>query len=229
MIRYRILKEQMEGEWAPFGVAYERGEQVVLFVPAWRAPKPLEVRSLEELTEKDYPSQDFSYQWQEIKTTTESVSHPIAFLKKPFSYDLAGEFIRIMKSASQALISLIFGDNWQLVPELELGTEIGNYPIRVRGATVRRSAKRSPSTQKRTMKLASGPLEGAEVEYTSANRLVITLNRSVHEVSRLKFVTETGEELKLKVIQPLDYRGRAIYDLSDVPEFSAFHIVLVEE
>lgn len=66
------------------------------------------------------------------------------------------------------------------------------------------------------------------MERTSADRLVITLNRSVPVGSRLKLITDTGEELRLPVVRPLDRQGRAIYDVSSVAESPAFCPVLVE-
>ena len=63
MIEYRILERQIDGKWTPFGVAYNRGEQTVLFVPVWRKHKML-ARPLADLEEKDFPSQTFPYRWQ---------------------------------------------------------------------------------------------------------------------------------------------------------------------
>ena len=83
MITYRILERQTDGIWTPFGVAYNRGEQAVLFVPAWRAPKTL-ARPLEELGAEDYPSRTFLYRWRETQTASEPVSHPIDLLQRAF-------------------------------------------------------------------------------------------------------------------------------------------------
>jgi len=217
MIKYRILERQTDGTWTPFGVAYDRGGQVVLFVPAWRKHKALEAKSLEVLGEKDYPSQTFNYRWREIQTVTEPVSHPIDLLERAFYPDVIGEFLKIVRSASQKLASLIFGNNWQLVPEYEMGPE------------AEEQVEVTPPSQRLIMKLTSGSLKDAEVERTSDDKLVITLNRPVPEGSHLKFITETGEELKFKVVRPLNRRGRAIYDLSKVStESPAFRLVLVE-
>jgi hypothetical protein len=123
-----------------------------------------------------------------------------------------GELLKVVRWASQ---KLVYGENWQLAPEFELGTEGG--------------AAGSSPLQRCILRLTSGPLEGAEVEYTSADRLVITLNRPVPEGSNLQLITETGEELQLPVLRPLDpVQGRAIYDLNGVSETPAFQLVLVE-
>jgi hypothetical protein len=87
MIKYRILEEQAAGTWTPFGVAYNRGEHTVLFVPAWRAHKRL-ARPLEALGEEDYPSRTFPYRWRAMQTAIEPVSHPIDLLQRAFHPDV---------------------------------------------------------------------------------------------------------------------------------------------
>jgi len=169
MVKYRILERQMDGTWTPFGVAYNRGEQGVLFVPAWRKHKTL-ARPLENLGEEDYPSHTFLYRWREIQTTPGPVSHPIDLLQRAFHPEVVGE----------------------------------------------------------VLKIASGSLEGTEVEFTSADRLVITLNRTVPEGTHLKLLAETGEEINLPVVRPLDRQGRAIYDVSSVLGLPPFRLVIVE-
>lgn len=208
MIKYRILERQMDKTWMPFGVAYNRGEQTVLFVPVWRAHKKL-ARPLEDLGEQDYPSQTFPYRWREIQTATAPVSHPIDLLQMAFYPEVIGELLKIVRGVPRKFASLIFGENWQLVPEYVLEPE-------------------TESSQKCVLKLTSGSLKGAEVERTSADRLVLTLNRPVPQCSHLKLITEPGEELQLPVVRSLDRQGRAIYDLSGVSESPAFRLVLVE-
>lgn len=214
MIKYRILEEQADGTWTPFGVAYNRGEYTVLFVPAWRAHKRL-ARPLEDLGAEDYPSHTFRYRWRELQTAAEPVSHPIDLLQRAFHPDVIDELLKIVRGMSQKLASLVCGDTWQPLLEGALGLEAEDR------------AEDTPRSQKRVLKLTSGPLEGAEVEHTSADRLVITLNRPVPAGSHLKLITEIGEELTLPVVRPLDRQGRVIYDLSGISESPAFRLVLV--
>lgn len=217
MTQYRIIERQTNGLWVPFGIAYNRGEQVELFVPAWRAHKPL-AHSLEELGEEDYPSHTFHYRWRELQTATEPVSHPIDLLHRAFHPDVIGELLKIVRQVPQKLASLVFGDAWQLIPEGEgtLGPEAEDH------------TKDTPLSQKQVLKLTSGALKGVEVERTSTDRLVITLNRPVPARNRLKLITETGEELNLPVVRPLDRQGRAIYDVSSVTESPAFRLMLIK-
>ncbi|MBI1924245.1 helix-turn-helix transcriptional regulator [Candidatus Poribacteria bacterium] len=131
---------------------------------------------------------------------------------RAFAQTARGDLLEIVRWAPQALASLVFRENWQLVPEFELGSE---------------TEKRTEVTPRRGL-LTSGLLKGAEVRCNSANQLVITLKAPVPEGNQLKLITETGEELKLPVVRSLDPQGRAIYDLSGVSESPAFRLVLVE-
>jgi hypothetical protein len=76
--KYRILERHTEEGWVPFGVAYERGEGIVLFAPPWRAHRTLEVASLEGLDERHRPAGE--YRWGAVESTPGPVRHPIELL-----------------------------------------------------------------------------------------------------------------------------------------------------
>src|SRR5205823_1891350 len=78
--RYRILERKTASEWESFAVAYQRGDQFVLFSPAWRAHKPLNVDSLEALGSQHWF--DDKFRWQDIVEIYPSqATHPIELLK----------------------------------------------------------------------------------------------------------------------------------------------------
>jgi hypothetical protein len=136
--------------------------------------------------------------------------------KKAVPKTAIGDKLKIVRRPLGKLASLVFGENWQPLLEFELGPEAEEL------------AEVPPPSQPRVLQLISGSLSGTEVERTSADRLVISLNRPVSEGSKLKLITETGKELNLPVVHQLDRQGRAIYDLSGVSETPAFRLVLVE-
>jgi len=92
MSEYRILERRTDGDWTPFGVAYEREGRIVLFAPPWRADRELEVASLEELDERHCPSEEF--RWREVETTIEPLPHPIALLQRALDSQPAEDTIR---------------------------------------------------------------------------------------------------------------------------------------
>ncbi len=67
-MEYRILEIHNPKGWERWGVAYQNEGRVLLFIPAWRSPKVLDV-SLEELNEDHYPKTEFEYRWGEVEKT----------------------------------------------------------------------------------------------------------------------------------------------------------------
>jgi hypothetical protein len=77
-------------------------------------------------------------------------------------------------------------------------------------------------------RLTEGPLEGTEIEKTSANRLAVYLNRRPRG-AKLRLIDEHGQPINLTVVHELDRRGRAVFDISNLTEDIAFRIVLEED
>jgi hypothetical protein len=91
MIKYRILERLREGNWKPFGVAYERDGRVALFAPPWRADRSLAAATLEELDQRHYPGVGF--QWRSVETTPAPVQHPIELLRRVLEGEEEGDGI----------------------------------------------------------------------------------------------------------------------------------------
>src|SRR5262245_50125486 len=89
MAQFRMLERRTNGDWTPFGVAYERDGRVVLFVPPWRADRTLAAASLEELDVRHFPSVEF--QWRAVETADTPVQHPIEWLQRTLSLPVAVE------------------------------------------------------------------------------------------------------------------------------------------
>lgn len=89
MLKYRILERRTNGDWTPFGVAYERNGRTVLFAPPWRADRILDAASLEELDQRHCPSAEF--RWRAVETTTGLVSHPIDLLQRALALEAVTE------------------------------------------------------------------------------------------------------------------------------------------
>jgi hypothetical protein len=98
MVKYRILERRVNGDWPPFGVAYEREGGVFLFAPPWRADRKLPVASLEELAERDCPSPEF--RWRAVETTTESITHPIEVLQRALETQSVATWAELELTAS---------------------------------------------------------------------------------------------------------------------------------
>lgn len=186
---------------------------------------PLKKRVLSHIIACRQCSRAFSYvhdlmsviETDSIPTSSEESKQKASeIVRQTSGSDVIGEWLKIVRGAAQTLANLVFGENWQLVFAGEMGAETEGH------------AEAPPSSQEYVLKLTLGSLEGAEVERTSDDRLIVTLNRPVAKGSYLTLLTETGEELQLPVVRPLDRRGRASYDLSRVSETPAFRIVLGE-
>lgn len=94
METFRILERRTNGDWAPFGVAYERDGRVVLFAPPWRADRTLAATSLEALDARHCPSAEF--QWRAVETADAPEQHPIAWLQRALDAPSAVETHAVM-------------------------------------------------------------------------------------------------------------------------------------
>lgn len=89
MQKFRILERRTNGDWTPFGVAYERDGRVVLFALPWWADRTLAATSLEELDARHCPSTEF--QWRAVETADAPQQHPIAWLQRALNAPSAVE------------------------------------------------------------------------------------------------------------------------------------------
>ena len=82
MTSYRILERQTARGWVPFAVAYQRGGRTVLFAPPWRALRPLDAASVEELGEEHFPAGQGPYRWTDVRSRARGFEHPIEILQE---------------------------------------------------------------------------------------------------------------------------------------------------
>jgi RNA polymerase sigma factor (sigma-70 family) len=83
--KYRILERRADGDFSPFGVAYEHDQGgVYLFSPMWRGDRALDVGSMDELEPRHFPSYG-DYRWAGIRTSTTRIDDPIELLEEAFA------------------------------------------------------------------------------------------------------------------------------------------------
>ena len=67
--KYRILERRTNGDFSPFGVAYEHDQGgIYLFSPLWRGDRRLDARSIDDLEPRHFPSYG-DYRWARVQTS----------------------------------------------------------------------------------------------------------------------------------------------------------------
>lgn len=111
-VRYRILERQTEKGWQPFAIAYQRGSRHVLFCPAWRAPSPLDIGSLQDLDEHSFPSAGGFYRWADPQICRARVDHAADL----FEYAVNNRAAETVKNRAAETAPLPAPDSRQFVP-----------------------------------------------------------------------------------------------------------------
>lgn len=83
VLKYRVLERSKEGHWELFAVAFRCENRVWLFTPAWRAPQPLPIFDLAQLSSEHFPADGALYRWgQDLRAARGDVYHPIQLIRE---------------------------------------------------------------------------------------------------------------------------------------------------